>query len=86
LAVLEFSTPPEKFLRKIYDSYSFNVIPKLGELLAGDGDSYQYLVESIRKFPRQEAFADMIKTAGFQRVSWQDYSGGIAALHFGWKV
>jgi len=86
LAVLEFSTPPEKFLRQIYDTYSFNVIPRLGEWLAGDGDSYQYLIESIRRFPRQDAFADMVKEAGFQRVSWQDYSGGIACLHFGWKV
>ena len=86
LAVLEFSTPPEKFLRQIYDTYSFNVIPKLGEWLAGDGDSYQYLIESIRRFPRQDAFADMVSDAGFKRVSWQDYSGGIACLHFGWKV
>jgi len=86
LAVLEFSTPPEKFLRTIYDAYSFNVIPRLGGMLAGDSESYQYLVESIRKFPRQAAFADMITEAGFKRVSWQDYSGGIAAMHFGWKV
>ncbi len=86
LAVLEFSTPPEKFLRAFYDAYSFNVIPRLGGMLAGDKDSYQYLVESIRKFPRQDAFADMVKEAGFKRVSWQDYSGGIACLHFGWKV
>lgn len=86
LAVLEFSTPPETFLRKIYDAYSFAVIPKLGEWFAGDGDSYQYLIESIRRFPRQEPFADMVKEAGFSRVSWQDYSGGIACLHFGWKV
>ena len=86
LGVLEFSTPPEKFLRTIYDAYSFGVIPKLGEWFAGDGDSYQYLIESIRRFPRQDAFADMVKEAGFSRVSWQDYSGGIACLHFGWKV
>jgi len=86
LAVLEFSTPPEKFLRSIYDAYSFNVIPRLGDWLANDGDSYKYLVESIRRFPRQDAFADMVKEAGFSRVSWQNYSGGIACLHFGWKV
>jgi len=86
LAVLEFSTPPTKALRAIYDLYSFNVIPQLGGLLANDKDSYQYLVESIRKFPKQAAFADMVDAAGFKRVSWQDYSGGIAALHFGWKV
>ena len=86
LAVLEFSTPPAKFLREFYDLYSFNVIPQLGGLLANDKDSYQYLVESIRKFPKQAEFADMVKEAGFQHVSWQDYSGGIAAMHFGWKV
>ncbi len=86
LAVLEFSTPPQKVLRTIYDMYSFNVIPKLGGMLADDADSYRYLVESIRKFPRQEAFADMVREAGFKRVSYQDYSGGIAAMHFGWKV
>ncbi len=86
LAVLEFSTPPEKFLRTIYDAYSFSVIPKLGEWFAGDGESYQYLIESIRRFPKQDAFADMVREAGFSRVSWQDYSGGIACLHFGWKV
>jgi len=86
LAVLEFSTPPEKFLRTIYDAYSFGVIPKLGKWFAGDGDSYQYLIESIRRFPKQDAFAEMVKAAGFSQVSWQDYSGGIACLHFGWKV
>lgn len=86
LFVLEFSTPPDKFLRRLYDSYSFAVIPRLGGLLAGDQDSYQYLVESIRRFPRQDAFAAMIKDAGFKRTAWQDYSGGIAALHWGWKV
>ena len=86
LFVLEFSTPSDKILRKIYDTYSFNVIPKLGGLLANDEASYQYLVESIRKFPRQEAFADMITQAGFNRVSYNDFTGGIAALHWGWKV
>jgi len=86
LFILEFSTPPDKFLRQIYDSYSFAVIPRLGGLLAGDKDSYQYLVESIRRFPRQDAFASLIKDAGFSQVSWQDYSGGIASLHWGWKV
>jgi len=86
LFVLEFSTPPEKVLRTIYDTYSFNVIPKLGGLLAGDAPSYKYLVESIRKFPRQEPFAQMIKDAGFARVGYHDFTGGIAALHWGWKV
>jgi len=86
LFVLEFSTPPAQALRRLYDLYSFNVIPRLGGLLAGDKDSYQYLVESIRRFPRQAAFADMIEEAGFSRIGWQDYSGGIAALHWGWKI
>ena len=86
LYVLEFSTPPAKALRTIYDMYSFKIIPPLGGVLAGDKDSYQYLVESIRRFPKQDAFAEMIKTAGFSRVGWQDYSGGIAALHWGWKA
>lgn len=86
LCILEFSTPPAKALRAIYDAYSFAVIPPLGGLLAGDKDSYQYLVESIRRFPRQRAFADMIEEAGFSGVGWDDYTGGIAALHYGWKV
>lgn len=86
LCVLEFSTPPTKALRAVYDAYSFNVIPQLGGLLAKDKASYQYLVESIRRFPRQQAFADMITEAGFKRAGWQDFTGGIAALHWGWKV
>lgn len=86
LGVLEFSTPPTEWLRQFYDAYSFNVIPRLGQVLVNDKDSYQYLVESIRRFPRQEPFADMVKAAGFAQVKWQDYSGGIACLHTGWKV
>lgn len=86
LAVLEFSTPPAHIIRAFYDAYSFAVIPRLGQVLAGDRDSYQYLVESIRKFPKQEVFAEMIRDAGFSTVSYQDYSAGIAALHTGWKI
>ena len=86
LGILEFSTPPAKVISAFYDAYSFAVIPRLGGLLAGDKDSYQYLVESIRKFPKQEAFAQMIREAGFAKVSYQDYSTGIAALHTGWKL
>lgn len=86
LGVLEFSTPPTQWLRKFYDAYSFNVIPPMGQVLANDRDSYQYLVESIRRFPKQGQFAKMVKDAGFIRVGWEDYSGGIAALHTGWKV
>ena len=86
LFILEFSTPPAKVLREIYDAYSFAVIPRLGGLLAGDKDSYQYLVESIRRFPRQEPFAHIVREAGFTQVGYEDYTGGIAALHYGWKV
>ncbi len=86
LGVLEFSTPPTQWLRKFYDAYSFNVIPPMGQVLANDRDSYQYLVESIRRFPKQGQFAEIVKNAGFIRVGWDDYSGGIAALHTGWKV
>ncbi len=86
LGVLEFSTPPTQWLRKFYDAYSFALIPPMGQLLANDRDSYQYLVESIRRFPKQGQFALMVKQAGFARVDWEDYSGGIAALHTGWKL
>ncbi|GGX68085.1 ubiquinone/menaquinone biosynthesis C-methyltransferase UbiE [Litorimonas cladophorae] len=86
LGILEFTTPPAKFIQAFYDAYSFAVIPRLGQILTGDRDSYQYLVESIRKFPRQEVFAEMIREAGFAQVSYQDYSTGIAALHTGWKL
>ena len=86
LGVLEFSTPPTQWLRQFYDAYSFAVIPRMGQILAKDRDSYQYLVESIRRFPRQAQFADMVKDVGFARVKWDDYSGGIAALHTGWKI
>ena len=83
---LEFSTPPTEWLRKFYDAYSFNVIPKMGGVLTGDSESYQYLVESIRKFPKQQEFAGMLRNAGFKRVDYEDYSGGVCALHWGWKV
>lgn len=86
LGVLEFSTPPANVIRAFYDAYSFTVIPRLGQVLAGDRDSYQYLVESIRKFPTQEVFAEMVRDAGFANVGYQDYSAGIAALHTGWKL
>ena len=86
LGILEFSTPPSKVISAAYDAYSFAVIPRLGQALAGDKDSYQYLIESIRKFPRQEQFAEMIREAGFANVKYQDYSTGIAALHTGWKL
>ncbi|MAX74879.1 bifunctional demethylmenaquinone methyltransferase/2-methoxy-6-polyprenyl-1,4-benzoquinol methylase UbiE [Alterinioella nitratireducens] len=86
LMVLEFSQLPNEGLQKLYDLYSFNVIPKMGQAIAGDHDSYQYLVESIRKFPDQEIFASMIREAGFSQVKYRNLSMGIAALHSGWKI
>ena len=86
LMVLEFSQLPNDGLQKLYDLYSFNVIPRMGQLIAGDRDSYQYLVESIRRFPDQETFAQMIRDAGFEQVSFRNLSMGIAALHSGWKI
>jgi len=82
---LEFSDVDIPVLDKVYDAFSFNAIPKMGQWVTGDGDPYQYLVESIRRFPNQERFADMIREAGFERVGYRNYSGGIAALHYGWK-
>lgn len=86
LMVLEFSQIPNDMMQKAYDLYSFNVIPKLGEIIANDADSYQYLVESIRKFPDQDTFAQMITDAGFDNVKYRNMSMGIAALHSGWKI
>jgi demethylmenaquinone methyltransferase/2-methoxy-6-polyprenyl-1,4-benzoquinol methylase len=86
LMVLEFSQLPEPALQWLYDRYSFNVIPPLGQVLAGDRASYQYLVESIRRFPDQELFAAMIRDAGFEQVKYRNMSMGIAALHSGWKL
>jgi demethylmenaquinone methyltransferase/2-methoxy-6-polyprenyl-1,4-benzoquinol methylase len=86
LMVLEFSQIPNDMLQSLYDAYSFNVIPVMGQIVANDRDSYQYLVESIRKFPNQEMFASMIREAGFDRVKYRNLSMGIAALHSGWKV
>ena len=86
LMVLEFSQLPNDMMQKAYDLYSFNVIPRMGQVIAGDSDSYQYLVESIRKFPDQETFAGMIRDAGFQNVSYRNMTFGIAALHAGWKI
>ena len=86
LVVLEFSQLPVPALQWAYDRYSFNVIPAMGQAVTGDRDSYQYLVESIRKFPDQATFAEMIRNAGFERVQWRDLSMGIAALHSGWKL
>ena len=86
LMVLEFSQLPNDGLQKLYDLYSFNIIPRMGKLIANDYDSYQYLVESIRKFPDQETFLGMVHTAGFENVKYRNLSMGIAALHSGWKI
>mgnify|MGYP002148246219 FL=1 len=86
LMVLEFSQIPNALMQKVYDLYSFNVIPVMGQIVANDRDSYQYLVESIRKFPDQETFAAMIRKAGFDQVKYRNLTMGVAALHSGWKV
>ncbi len=83
---LEFSQIPEAGLQRLYDAYSFNVIPQMGRAVTGDRDSYQYLVESIRKFPDQETFLDMVKAAGFGRASYRNYTLGVAAIHSGWRI
>lgn len=86
LMVLEFSQLPNPMMQAAYDAYSFNVIPQMGKVITGDRDSYQYLVESIRKFPDQDTFLEMVKTAGFENAKYRNMSMGIAALHSGWKL
>ncbi len=86
LMVLEFSQIPNDMMQKAYDLYSFNVIPRMGQVIANDRDSYQYLVESIRKFPDQETFLGMVKDAGFDQAKYRNLSMGIACLHSGWKL
>jgi len=83
---LEFSSVDVPGLDRIYDLFSFKVIPPLGRAVTGDAESYRYLVESIRKFPKPGIFAEMMRTAGFSRVGWQSLSGGIVALHSGWRL
>jgi demethylmenaquinone methyltransferase/2-methoxy-6-polyprenyl-1,4-benzoquinol methylase len=83
---LEFSHPASEALRRAYDAYSFNVIPGVGARVTGDREAYQYLVESIRRFPDQRRFAAMIGEAGFSRVGFTNYTGGVAALHTGWAI
>jgi len=86
LVVLEFSQMPNPALQWAYDRYSFNVIPLMGQVVANDRESYQYLVESIRRFPDQETFAAMIRDAGFGQVKYRNLTMGVAALHSGWKL
>ncbi|MCK0207488.1 bifunctional demethylmenaquinone methyltransferase/2-methoxy-6-polyprenyl-1,4-benzoquinol methylase UbiE [Starkeya koreensis] len=84
--VLEFSRVDVPVLDAIYDAYSFKLIPGMGKLVTGDADSYQYLVESIRKFPPPEVFAEMMRTAGLRRVAWTPLTGGVVALHSGVRI
>ena len=86
IMVLEFSQIPVPLGQWFYDRYSFNIIPKMGELIANDRSSYQYLVESIRKFPDQETFLGMVEVAGFENAKYRTLSLGIACLHSGWKI
>jgi demethylmenaquinone methyltransferase/2-methoxy-6-polyprenyl-1,4-benzoquinol methylase len=83
---LEFSAVDVPGLDALYDLYSFNVIPALGRAVTGDAEAYRYLVESIRRFPRPEIFAGMLRSAGFRRVSFQRLTGGVVALHSGWRL
>lgn len=83
---LEFSRVVLPLLDRLYDTYSFNVVPALGRVVAGDAASYRYLVESIRRFPDQKAFAALIEQAGLERVRFRNLSGGIAAIHSAWRI
>jgi demethylmenaquinone methyltransferase/2-methoxy-6-polyprenyl-1,4-benzoquinol methylase len=83
--VLEFSKPESNLLSDLYDLYSFNVLPHLGQWIAGDADSYEYLAESIRMHPNQEEFLKLMNVAGFQNTEYQNMTGGIVALHYGDK-
>ncbi len=83
---LEFSAVDVPGFDRLYDLYSFNVIPRLGRMVTGDADSYRYLVESIRRFPKPQVFAAMMRSAGFARVSVQPMTGGIVTLHYGWRL
>jgi demethylmenaquinone methyltransferase/2-methoxy-6-polyprenyl-1,4-benzoquinol methylase len=83
---LEFSHIPSATAQKLYDAYSFNVIPPMGKAITGDASAYQYLIESIRQFPKAGAFQDEVAAAGFSRCQFQRLSGGIAALHTGWRI
>ena len=83
---LEFSHVDVPLLDKIYETYSFKVIPPMGRMVTGEAEPYQYLVESIRKFPKPQAFANMIEDAGFRRAKFTPMTGGVVALHSGWKL
>ncbi len=86
IMILEFSKVENQTLNKIYDAFSFNIVPKLGRLIANDSESYQYLVESIRKFPSQEKLERLVTDAGFRQVKYRNLTQGVVAMHSGWKV
>ena len=86
LLCLEFSSVDVPGLDALYELYSFKVIPQIGRAVTGDAEAYRYLVESIRRFPRPGKFAEMMRAAGFRRVSFQPLTGGIVALHSGWRL
>ena len=83
---LEFSQVALPVLDKVYDTYSFKVLPALGKWVAKDEESYRYLAESIRRFPPQDALCDKMRNVGFQTVTYRNLSGGIAAIHQGWRI
>jgi demethylmenaquinone methyltransferase / 2-methoxy-6-polyprenyl-1,4-benzoquinol methylase len=83
---LEFSSVDVPGLDALYDLYSFKVIPEIGRLVAGDAEAYRYLAESIRRFPRPDAFADLMRAAGFGHVAWNPLTGGIVAIYSGWRL
>lgn len=83
---LEFSQVTVPMLNDLYERYSFQVVPRMGAMVARDRESYQYLVESIRRFPDQEALAGLMQDAGLEQVTWRNLSGGIAAIHAGWRL
>ncbi len=86
LMVLEFSQIPNPAMQWAYDRYSFNLIPLMGQLIANDRYRYQYLVESIRKFPDQDVFLNMVRSAGFENAKYRNLTAGVACLHSGWKI
>ena len=86
LMILEFSQIPNQSMQWAYDRYSFNIIPPMGKIIANDSESYQYLVESIRKFPNQEKFLEMVNNAGFSNAKYRNLTMGVACLHSGWKI
>ena len=86
IMILEFSKVENKTLNKLYDAFSFNIVPRLGKLIANDSESYQYLIESIRKFPNQEKLEHLVTEAGFRQVKYRNLTQGVVAMHSGWKI